>query len=143
MDPLEEFLKEEATQHVNLNDSDLNMGTLYDVNKQMVAQGKPMSRSKINDKKFELQNWFNWKIDSYAMLLCRQRNDYTVFHLYEKQNPNPPKLAAQECIGCLQDRGQIMDMILQKDDAWEMWVRIDGEAYAYYLFCYDKAVIEV
>lgn len=54
MDPLKEFLKEEATWNVNLNDSNLNMGTLYDVNKQMVAQGKPMSRSKINDKKFEL-----------------------------------------------------------------------------------------
>ena len=30
----------------------------------------------------------------------------------------------------------------KEDGAWEFWTRIDGEVYVYYLFPYDKAVIE-
>ena len=93
----------------------------------------------------ELEEWFNWQIDGYAMLLCRERYDFTVFHLYEKMNRNPPEVAARELIEVLKNRGKILS--IEKDsntmnNAWEIWLNIDGEAFAYYLFNCDDWVIQ-
>lgn len=121
----------------------INLGaTLYDVNKQIMdSSGEPLNHLELAAKQTQIENWFNMKVDCYAMLLCNERRDYTIFHLYENQNPNPPAIAAAECIGCLTDRGKILS-IDQDEDAWEIWIRIDEEAYCYHLFRYDEAVIE-
>ena len=124
---------------------DVSLGTLYDFNKQiMLKQGK-LSKYKIEAVIPELEEWFNWQIDGYAMLLCRERYDFTVFHLYEKMNHNPPEVAARELIEVLKNRGKILS--IEKDsntinNAWEIWLNIDGEAFAYYLFNCDDWVIQ-
>ena len=125
---------------------DVSLGTLYDFNKQiMLKQGK-LSKYKIEAAMSELEEWFNWQIDGYAMLLCRERYDFTVFHLYEKMNRNPPEVAARELIEVLKNRGKILS--IEKEDsntinnAWEIWLNIDGEAFAYYLFNCDDWVIQ-
>ena len=125
---------------------DVSLGTLYDFNKQiMLKQGK-LSKYKIEAVMPELEEWFNWQIDGYAMLLCRERYDFTVFHLYEKMNRNPPEVAARELIEVLKNRGKILS--IEKEDsntinnAWEIWLNIDGEAFAYYLFNCDDWVIQ-
>ena len=123
--------------------AEVSLGTLYEMNKQVMQQLPPMSQKKIDEIKPQIEDWFNFAIDGYAMLLCRERYDFTVFHLYEKQNPNPPALATEEMIGCLTDRGEILSIEKTKDGAWECWVKIDNEAFVYYLFGYDSAVIEV
>lgn len=121
----------------------LSLGTLYDANKQLVKQtAVPFNHLQIAAAQVKLEDWFNMAIDCYAMLLCKDRSDFTIFHLYENQNPNPPKVAAAECIGCLTDRGKILSIELNKDNAWEIWMLIDDEVYCYYLFNYDNAVIE-
>lgn len=79
------------------------------------------------------------------MLLCRERYDFTVFHLCENANPNPPRVAVTELIDVLKNRGKILS--IEKDsetmnNAWEIWLKIDGEAFAYYLFGCDDWVIE-
>ena len=82
------------------------------------------------------------------MLLCRERYDFTIFHLYEKQNSNPCKIAVTELIDLLKNRGEILS--IEKDttnsymtnNAWEIWLKIDGEAFAYYLFNCDDWVIQ-
>jgi len=127
------------------NKHDVSLGTLYDFNKQIILKQGKLSKSKIEAIKPELEEWFNWQLDGYAMLLCRERYDFTVFHLYEKMNPNPPKIAAQELIEVLQNRGKILS--IEKDsntinNAWEIWLNIDGEAFAYYLFSCDDWVIQ-
>jgi len=124
---------------------DVSLGTLYDFNKQIILKQGKLSKSKIEAIKPELEEWFNWQLDGYAMLLCRERYDFTVFHLYEKMNPNPPKIAVQELIEVLQNRGKILS--IEKDsntinNAWEIWLNIDGEAFAYYLFSCDDWVIQ-
>lgn len=116
---------------------------LYDLNKQIMHEQKAISPLALQPYQDKIEEWFNWSIDSYAMLLCHERRDYTIFHLYEKQNPNPPQLAAKELIGCLIDRGDILSIDETEDKAWEIWLRIDNEEYCYYLFNYDNAVIEV
>ena len=75
------------------------------------------------------------------MLLCRERYDFTVFHLYELQNENPPSIAAKELIKILQNRGDILS-IEKEQDAFEIWLSIDEEVFAYYLFACDDWVIE-
>lgn len=121
----------------------VNLGaTLYDVNKQIMdSTGKTLSHLELAAKQKQIEDWFNMKVDCYAMLLCNERRDYTIFHLYENQNPNPPAIAAAECIGCLTDRGQILSIDPDRE-AWEIWLKIDDESYCYHLFRYDEAVIE-
>lgn len=131
---------------MNKNDThNVSLGTLYDFNKQMILKQGKLSKSKLKAIEPKLEDWFNWQIDGYAMLLCRERYDFTVFHLYEKQNLNPPKVAVTELIDLLQNRGKILS--IEKDsnvmnNAWEIWLEIDGEAFAYYLFNCDDWVIQ-
>lgn len=123
----------------------VSLGTLYDFNKQIMLKQSKLSKSKLKAVESKLEDWFNWQIDGYAMLLCRERYDFTVFHLYENQNLNPPKVAATELIDLLKNRGKILS--IEKDsnvmnNAWEIWLEIDGEAFAYYLFNCDDWVIQ-
>ena len=120
----------------------LTAGTLYEVNKQLMQDMKPLTHLELAAIQSKIEDWFNMVIDTYAMLLCHDRRDYTVFHLYETENPNPPAVAARELIGCLTDRGEILSIDETEDSAWEIWLRIDEEVFCYYLFLYDNAVIE-
>lgn len=127
------------------NTHNVSLGTLYDFNKQIMSKQTKMTNSEIETVKPQLEDWFNWQIDGYAMLLCRERYDFTVFHLYEKQNPNPPQVAVTELIDLLNNRGKILS--IEKDtevmnNAWEIWLEIDKQPYAYYLFNCDDWVIQ-
>lgn len=128
-----------------LKKNEVILGNLYDMNKQAMLSQPVLTKEQIDEIKPDLEDWFNWTLDGYAMLLCRERYDFTVFHLYEKENPNPPQIAVTELIDLLKNRGKILS--IEKDsetmnNAWEIWVKIGGEAFAYYLFECDDWVIE-
>ena len=116
--------------------------TLYSMNKQIMQDRKALTPLELAAIQPKIEDWFNMIIDTYAMLLCHERRDYTVFHLYETQNQNPPAVAAGEFLGCLTDRGEILSIDPTPDKAWEIWLKIDNIPYCYYLFRYDNAVIE-
>lgn len=121
----------------------VSLGTLYDFNKMIMATQSPLTKNEINEKLQSLEDWFNLRIDGYAMLLCRERYDFTVFHLYELQNENPPSIAAKELIEILQNRGDILSIEKENNTStFEIWLKIDEEAFAYYLFACDDWVIE-
>lgn len=128
-----------------LKKNEVILGNLYDINKQAMLSQPVLTKEQIDKIKPNLEDWFNWTLDGYAMLLCRERYDFTVFHLYEKENPNPPQIAVTELIDLLKNRGKILS--IEKDsetmnNAWEIWVKIGEEAFAYYLFGCDDWVIE-
>ena len=123
------------------NTKEISLGTLYDINKRLMLNQGTLSAAAIKTAQQDIEEWFNWQIDGYAMLLCHERRDYTLFHLYQKANPNPPKIAASELIGLLQERGDILS-IDKEGEAWEIWLKIGKEAFVYYLFNYDNGVIE-
>lgn len=116
--------------------------TLYSMNKQIMQDRKTLTPLELAAIQPKIEDWFNMIIDTYAMLLCHERRDYTVFHLYETQNQNPPAVAASEFLDCLTDRGEILSIDPTPDKAWEIWLKIDNTPYCYYLFRYDNAVIE-
>lgn len=129
----------------NNNTHNVSLGTLYDFNKQILSKQKKLNQFEIDQIKSKIEEWFNWQIDGYAMLLCRERYDFTIFHLYEKQNSNPCKIAVTELIDLLNNRGNILS--IEKDsntmnNAWEIWLEIDKEIFVYYLFNCDDWVIQ-
>ena len=127
---------------IDKNVQSMPMGTLYSMNKQLMKDKNPMSPLEIIPIRSKVEDWFNMAIDNYAMLLCHDRHDFTIFHLYESQNMNPPNIAMKELFECLHNRGKILSIDKTEDNAWEIWLKIEDEPYCYYLFCYDDAVIE-
>ena len=121
---------------------EVSLGNLYDINKQLMATMPEMTDAEIDLVTPQLEDWFNWELDGYAMLLCRERYDFTVFHLYEKQNPHPHKVAVSELFEVLNERGKILSIEKTEESSWEIWIKIDKEAFAFYLFECDKWVIE-
>lgn len=123
--------------------SEVSLGTLYDMNKEIMKKESALSKEKIEEIQGQLETWFNWYADSYVMLLCRERYDFTVFHMYAKHNANPPRLAAKELIELLNERGEILSIEKEiNDNKWEIWLKINKEVFAYYLFPCDDFIIE-
>ena len=80
------------------------------------------------------------------MLLCKEQSDYTIFRfLGDRHRTEESEAAAAILVDeCLVNRGDVI--VIDEADisqAFEIWLRIDGENYLYYLFPYDNAVIEV
>ena len=133
----------------NKNEKVIEIGTLYELNQQAMQKEKDMTDEEIEAIRPNLEAWFNWQIDGYAMLLCREIYDITIFHLYQKQNPYPPRVAVDELNVLLKERGTIQSIEQNGDDnnkSWEIWIKtFDGENYlsrAYFLFNDDNGVIE-
>ncbi len=126
----------------NNNKHNVSLGTLYDFNKQILLKQEKLNQLDIEKIKPKLEEWFNWQIDGYAMLLCREKYDFTVFHLYEKQNSNPCEIAVRELIDLLHNRGDILSIEPHNSTAWEIWLKIDKEIFVYYLFNCDDWVIQ-
>lgn len=117
----------------------IDLGTdLYTANKQLSKNDPLMTAPEIAGKQNLIKEWFEKNVPSYAMLLCNDRRDYTVFH----QGGKNASYAAGEVIGCCTDRGKLVTIDKTKDNAWEIWLRVGKEDYCYYLFDYTPAVIE-
>lgn len=125
---------------------EISLGTLYDVNKNLVLNNEiELTEGNINSKKEIVTNFIRKTNNSYYMLLCNEKKDYTVFKINEKNNDNSIKEIVLIFIEeCLKNRGEIRGIDLTKDkDAIEVWLIIENEAYCYYFFPYDAAIIEV
>lgn len=129
--------------------SEIALGNLYDMNKQMMEQEPPLSAELRRSAGQMLEEWlekhFNQK---YFMLLCAERKDYTLFNLDKTDTWARPdalrlRVAREDIFECLDNRGTLLAADLQEDGAWEFWIKdIAGECAAYYFFPYGAAVIE-
>ena len=124
----------------------LNLGTQYEFSKSLVAQLKDLEQGVINSKKEVLVNYLRKIKATYYMLLCNERKDYTIFRVTENKDL---EVQYKEIVSilvdeCLVNRGGIRGIDLTENkDAVEIWLYIDEEAFVYYFFPYDEAVIEV
>lgn len=126
--------------------SNLEMGTVYDLNKQLVETAeKVISPYKLNEKKKIIKQFVRESKDTYFMLLCNERRDYTLFNIInDKEEDKLNELANVFVDECLQNRGDIKGIDLTENkDAIEVWLSIEGESYCYYFFPYNAGVVEV
>ena len=112
---------------------------LYEMNKQLISKEKKLGPNARKDILLRSRLWFRDSIKRYAMLLCHEKRDYTVFSVNDS-----PAQAALILLECIDNRGELISFEHTTDgtDAFEIWIRIDEEDYCYYLFNYDAAVIE-
>ena len=125
--------------------AELNLGTLYDFNKEAMKNEKPLDPIMFNKKTQEVAKniWENIEHYSfqYWMLLCHDRRDYTLFNILNIKNTES---IIKELRPTLLNRGKIISIDKQPNEAWEIWIRDDNdENFAYYLFPYDIGVIEI
>ena len=78
----------------------------------------------------------------YFMLLCNEAKDYTIFKI---NNHASVEKATEELKECLLNRGEVLDIskVDEIQEAFEIWIKMNNDAYCYYLFPYDEAIIEV
>ena len=122
---------------------ELSAGNLYEANKQLVLKiEQPLNHLKLASAQLQLESFFETNVREYAMLLCHEQRDYTIFHL-DATSITSPHFAAREALGCCTDRGEVYSIEKTEDDqAYEIWIKIDEDVFCYYLFPYDNAVIE-
>ncbi len=122
---------------------ELNAGNLYEANKQLILKtGKPLTHIELASIQLKLEDFFEYQVKQYAMLLCHEQRDFTVFHL-DAKSITSPHFAAREALGCCTDRGEVYSIEKTEDDqAFEIWIKTDDDVFCYYLFPYDQAVIE-
>jgi hypothetical protein len=124
--------------------AEIGIGTLYDFNKAAVAKIPKMNKILINKKTNELNQLFNNKTNKYYMLLCNELKYYTLFNFNSLAPDNAA--AAQDVIECLENCGNILaiDKVKNDNSTYEMWIKCDSdnEIHCFYLFPYDKGVLE-
>lgn len=123
--------------------SDISIGTLYDLNKTMVEQGKKLSTTALENKKGDIIRFLASTENQYYMLLCHEKRDYTIFRLTKKELKNRTEIANILIDECLFNRGDVKGIDLTQDNgAIEIWLSNKEESYVYYFFPYDAALIE-
>lgn len=124
--------------------AELNLGTLYDFNKEAMKNEKPLDPIQFNALTKDIAMEMLAKCDDdqhYWMLLCHERRDYTVFNIIACEDVKDIEM---ELRPTLLNRGSIVSIEKQSDGAWEIWIRDDAnENFVYYLFPYDNGIIEV
>lgn len=122
-------------------ETQIELGTAYDINKTLVKKyEKELTKEELKDKLDEFKTYIQYTNEKYYMLLCNDKKDYTVFHLSDINNID---FMFNELNECLTNRGQVYGFDKTQDDqAFEIWLIINDEAYCYYFFGYENAVIE-
>jgi len=113
--------------------------SLYDLNKQAVAQLPTLSDEELTEKYILIDIFGHQK--EWCMLLGREIGYYTVFHHIPKDADETFAAAVLDCCASL---GEIkaIDWANEQQDAIEIWVKQDNIATVLYLFDYSQGVIE-
>lgn len=111
------------------------------MNKNVMKQVKPANEEKIEEIKKELIKFENkFKANKYYMLLCKDYNYYTIFH---KTGTFVYKSFSLAVLDILSEIGDLIAGATTADkNAVELWIKIADEAYCFYLFPYDKGIVE-
>lgn len=125
-------------------DVDMNL-TVYDYNKNIMKQWPVVEGKGLDNVKQELRNYLeNTPAEQYLMMLCREKNDYTLFNFYDTWDDAQ---FADDVIECFENRGLgiVNSEIIDDGVAMEIWVKQPGqmeEADLYYIFPADSMIIE-
>ena len=121
--------------------AEINMGTVYDAVKTVVKAEKVLTNTELKKKIREIKQFFLTKNDKYFMLLNRETYNFTLFNLGMKDEVTMKRIM-QDFKECLQNRGPVISIDPADENAYEIWISVDDDVLAYYLFPYDIGVIE-
>ena len=123
--------------------ADIEVGNVFEMNKQIRRKSNPMAEDKIAEAITNVGGWCSFRCNcKYYMLLCKERSDYTIFHL---NNFNYTK-TAEELREVLESRGTILGIdYMHGFDCYECWVRDEetSEPFLYMFFMCDGFIVEV
>lgn len=125
--------------------AEVNMGTVYEVNKKLSLENdKPLDPIALNLKVKDMAE--KMSVGDFWMLLCNERRDYTIFDV-KKGNVKDIEPELKET---LINRGEVITIFWNESyNAWEIWVRdvnpltTEKEDYMYLFFDYSSAIVEV
>lgn len=122
--------------------AEINGGTLYEINQNLMANEKKLSGIDLMNRQKSLQAFFHNSLSKYFMMLCKEQSDYTLFKL--NNHTTSAIKAAEEVLICMKNRGAILAIDRTKENnAFEIWIRGEDDINScYYLFEYDEGVIE-
>lgn len=125
---------------MNNEELTIDMGTLYEVNKNIVLKNlKDLEGKELNSKQIIIKDWLHKINNKYYMMLCNELKDYTVFLCKDDQEKDMAECIIKEC---LPNRGYVRSIEITEDkQAVEIWLVINEEAYVYYLFPYDQGIV--
>ena len=115
---------------------------LYDLNKNLVNQLKPLTKEEIFNKEKDFINLHKRFSNKHYMLLCKEYSYYTIFE-EEKIIMNKP--FSDTVIEIITALGDIYSIEPTKNnDAIEIWIKPDEEEMpmVFYLFPYDTGVVK-
>jgi hypothetical protein len=121
--------------------SDVTLGTLYDVNKQIIQQLPPYNRENFADSILLINSYAEKSANKYYMLLC---NDIKYFTLFVREQCMKTETIGEAAIDCSQYLGEVKSINYNDNEsAIEIWFvsTIDQEAHVAYFFAYDEGVI--
>ncbi len=121
--------------------AEISMGTVYDAVKSVVKAEKVLTNTELKKKIREIKQFFLTKNDKYFMLLNRETYNFTLFNLGMKDEVTMKRIM-QDFKECLQNRGPVISIDPADENAYEIWISVDDDVLAYYLFPYDIGVIE-
>ena len=121
--------------------ADVEVGTLYELNKQIMAQLPPQSNDIMNHNWNVIGDWFGKDQKRWFMLMCKERSDFTFIHIKDNKFIN----AIQEIQEVLEERGQILAIqYVHGEDYFEIWVKDKTEeVFLYILFEAEWMIVEV
>lgn len=125
--------------------AEIELGTLYDMNKELMKNEPVLDPVLLNKKIAEISKCMQYNCDyldkHYWMLLCHDRRDYTIFNVISAEDKDDIEF---ELGPTLVNRGKVLSIDDNGENCWEIWIRDNlDENFAYYLFNYDDAAIEI
>jgi len=119
--------------------SDIQLGNAYDVQKGIVKQLYPMTKSAINDALEKVVDMVKKTDNKYYMLLCREKADYTIFNLGSDESCYDR--IPMELKTCIKSRGKAK-VIESDDEITQLWIQDGDEVFLYYFFPANTNTIE-
>ena len=120
--------------------ADITLGTMYDMQKNIVVERFPMNKRSIIEALEGVKNMVAKTHNQYYMLLCREKYDFTVFNIGEHTTTAYDRLA-RELHTCIKNRGKAK-VIDSNDEITQIWIQDGDEVSLYYFFPANDNTIE-
>jgi len=118
----------------------LELGTAYDMQKGIISQLYPMTKTAIAASLEKVINMVAKTGNRYYMLLCREKADYTIFNI-GTDVPQAYDRLAMELKTCIKSRGKAK-VIDANDEVAQLWIQDGDEVSLYYFFPANANTIE-